>query len=442
MIGCTIANDDSFLLMLRALGKNLTHLTISKLVLQDKSSIDLGWILLDCNCPNLESLVIFGVNMIISSLNHLYPKLKRFSIMSIGQQLGREDIQQLLSCFPSLEGVALDSPLDPCLLTMIQEKCPSLYQLWFGLLQVSSFGYSASGDSEGICDAMLELDRRSGAKYAETVEFLVKHCQTLRGCRLYLGSIERIHDENMVTLPSDVQFSELDTLHIVSWEQEDFQQSDGRLFEWIIQHSPDLRTIYVSGTTAIQLQVIQSICKHTSLENVMFNAWDEDQHALILQFLQYHHSLGTESTLHGLSISFTPITAPLQSLFSKMAQLSQLQTLWIEMYTSLTGVNMPNFVKALASNCPHLHNLTLIFPDGIPKGVSSHFHLIPSLKTLTLFPRKLSYEDALALTNCRKLKRLALYGISPTPDVAKLLRDRIPSFTYDNSRRIPSAGLM
>lgn len=98
---------------------------------------------------------------------------------------------------------------------------------------------------------------------------------------------------------------------------------------------------------------------------------------------------------------------------------------------------MPRFIKGLARGCPNLEHLALIFHVGVQKGVLNQLYRITSLKTLTLIPKQLSYEDAVPLANCRGLKKLSLYGINPAPDAATFLRYRISTFTWDTNVSIP-----
>ncbi|KAJ8654299.1 hypothetical protein O0I10_009994 [Lichtheimia ornata] len=366
------ANEDSFLLLLRALGKKLTHLTISKLTLVFNSSINLRWILLDCSCPNLKSLDISNVNIVINSLP-FYPKLEELSINNTRQSFGKEAAQELLSCFPSLKSLAVDKSVDSSVLTMVQERCPSLYDLWFGSLRAPTLMYHGNG---GLHDLVLDLDRRNGANYAGMVGLLMKHCQTLMGCRLYLGPVGPNPGVCDVDLPSDVKFSRLHTLHIASFEQLGCQQWDTRLFEWIIQHSSDIESIYLYGVPAIRPQIIQPLRKFTSLKRAMFHVASDDQIDPILQFLMHHQSLGTMSMLHQVALSFQLFTVNSHRLFSTLATLPKLQVLRIEVFGNSSAVNVANFITALARGCPNLEYMDLIFHQGIQQGVLSRSHLL------------------------------------------------------------------
>ncbi|KAJ8654305.1 hypothetical protein O0I10_010001 [Lichtheimia ornata] len=426
------ANEDSFLLLLRVLGKNLTHLTISNLALKDNSSIKLQWVLLDCNCPNLKSLDISDVNTVIDSL-HLHPKLEELSMNKIGQSIRKEAVHELLSCFPSLKALVVDTSVDPSILTMVQERCPSLYKLWFGFLQATSVTYQGSG---GIYDLILNLDRSNGAKYTETVGLLARHCQTLMGCRLLLESVTENHGQCDVDFPSDVQFNRLDTLHIASWGTGIYEQWDTRLFEWIIQRSPNIRHIYVSGTAAIQEQIIRPICNFTSLRRAVFHIRNDDAAPLILQFLQHHHSLGIQSTIHELGFTIFQLTSSTRKLLGVVTQLSQLQVLRIEVYGTLQGTNMPLFIQKLGRGCPNLKVINLACYHGYQEGILSQLHLIKSLKTLVLFKKPLSDDDAVALTKCQQLDRLSVYGCATSPSVVKFLASHIPHLTFKEPRHI------
>lgn len=184
------------------------------------------------------------------------------------------------------------------LLPMVQEKCPLLHWLWFGSVQASTLKYGVSASSTGICGVTLNLDRTSGAKYAETVGFLVNHCQTLMGCRLYLGHVGLNH-----------------------WKQ-------------------------------------------------------------ILIYLLISHS-----------------------------------TYWIRYILHLRKKeSINNQISALLNG-------------------SFSAHLISGASILVV--QQLCYEDAVSLANCCGLEKLSLYGINPVPDAATLLRNRIPTFTWDTNVYIP-----
>lgn len=420
------------MLLLRVLGKNLTHLAISKLALEDDSSIKLQWILLDCNCPKLKSLDISNVNAIIDSV-HFYPKLERLSIYKIGQKFKKRAFLKFLSCFPSLKSLAVDKRLDPSALTIIQEMCPSLSKLWFGLLEAPSPTYHGDG---GMYDLLLNSDRNTGAQYPETVEFLARHCQTLMGCRLNLANVTEDNGQFDVDFPPDAQFNRMDTLHIISWAIGIYEQWDTRLFEWIIQRSPNIRNIYVSGTAAIQQQITRPICKLTSLRRAVFRICNDDEVPPILQFLQHHYSLGTKSTIHELGFTFSQLTSSTRKLLAVTTQLSQLQKLRIEVDGTLQGTNMTSFIQKLGSNCPNLKEMNLVCYHGIREGVLNQLRVIKSLKTLVLFKETLSHEDAIALIDCKQLDRLSVYGCTASPGVVKFLASHIPHLTFNESKDI------
>lgn len=420
------------MLLLRVLGKNLTHLTISKLALKDNSRINLQWILLDCNCPNLKSLDISDVNLVVDSLQ-FHPKLEELSLDKTGQRIGKEAVQVLLSCFPSLKSLVLDTSADPSILTMVQERCPSLYKLWFGTLQAPSVTYRGS---RGICDLVLDLDRSNGAGYAETVGLLARHCQTLMGCRICLDSFFDHSGEGDIDFFPDVQFNRLDTLHITSWRIGIGEQWDTRLFEWIIQRSPNLRHIYLCGPSAIQQQITQPIGKLVSLRRAVFHIRNDDEVPLILQFLLHHRSLGTMSTLHEVGFTIFQLTSNTRKLLGTTIVLSQLRVLRIEVYGTLEGTNMPVYIQGLGKGCPNLKEINLACYNGIQEGVLDQLHLIKSLKTFVLLKTPLSREDAIALTNCQRLERLSVYGFAASRDVYKILTSRFRHLTFKKPRHI------
>ncbi|KAI7873647.1 hypothetical protein K492DRAFT_200551 [Lichtheimia hyalospora FSU 10163] len=389
------ANEDSFLLLLRALGQKLTHLTINKLVIEDASSIRLRWILLDCNCPNLKSLVIRNVYTEIDSL-HYYPKLEQLWLKNTGQSYQWEMVRDLLLCFPSLKEIQVETLLDPCKLRFIQETCPSFY--------------------------------------AEITEFLVKRCETLMACRLYLGQVGKSNQNSSIDLPSNIQFNQLSTLHIAYEGQE---YCDTWLFKWIIQRSPNLRTLYAHGIPATHSEIIPWICKLTSLNCAIFDVSHDDQVEPILQFLQHHHSLGTQSNLHHVVLVFPEFTSHLWKLLSAIAELPQLHKLRIEMKDNDRGIEMLRFVNILALHYPHLECMDLICRQGIRDGVLGQFSHMKSLKTLRLFTTKLSMVDTRALSKCRGLQKLRVYGCTPSQDVVSYIKPLIPSFKFDPTPNIP-----
>ncbi|KAJ8652590.1 hypothetical protein O0I10_011736 [Lichtheimia ornata] len=443
-------SHDALINGLQLVGDSLTHLAIEG----DPYNIELYRIVE--SCPNLVSLVVDNVRVVMSSSSGRYPKMTHLRIYNVPVAVpSDDDVIDLLSRFPSLLSFDITPKPSSSVLTLLHEHCPYLQQLHYGC-------YSGATDEpdlhkvelhpngKGITSAHLGNE---GYDYDhdDLIQFLHLHRHSLEaidfGCsnindndchwKLENGNVvlqAHDHHRDMPTslLPENdpTQTKTIfKRLVDVSFLNDDPSSSSRGFMLWLISNAPNLKAIHLTESHFLP-DVSKAMIKmsHLSKLEITRVAGTAEYIDPIISLMQHHIAMEDQSTLEEIIIHIDGGNMDAVTWLGFISQMKRLKDL--SLLTRVIPEDCLPALEKIGQGCSSLESLTLgtwsYRGSSIADGVIRSFRQHPNLKHLTIESKSLLATDVLALNTLPRLERLRLNYY--TPDLVKdMLRRVLPN---------------
>ncbi|CDS06468.1 hypothetical protein LRAMOSA08996 [Lichtheimia ramosa] len=200
------------------------------------------------------------------------------------------------------------------------------------------------------------------------------------------------------------------------------EANDGNaLVQWILKHMPNARKVQVTNCNIDDKDMYEAMKHAKNLKSLSFTLPSPS----FIYLLEYHGTLGQQSSLNSVSIDINFSGEHSALAFKAVAHLSNLRTLYLQLYGAALGEEFVALIENMARGCPFLEELVMESPVEFPPAIMVKFPLYPNLQELTLVSPNVWDEWLLQLLKCPSLSALFIDRENMQDHVAAKLGDLV-----------------
>lgn len=375
-------------------------------------------------CPNLMAISFPLWDMDMDGASLVYPSIIK---LTTNLYMAKDTLSPILRHFPNLKYLRLGYVSNSAMLSVIQQYCPLLQQLFVSAQYVYDDDDDAiirdhqekglrllhlCGDKRyQLCvQPRSEIEkRRQVFSENDLVRLIMQHAETLE--TITMESKYALEAPSMIlrsTTTRQVTFKRLREIRYPFNSRKNLLS----FLIWIIRNAPHLesiKTVYGTWQACVMRELLRPRRQHRHLKRIGLRADDTDQ-VNEEQFIQHHIQLDQQSSLKEITLTLDLEQLSSSSWLHLIPRLTRLTHLEIRCDDShvLDHVVSP-FIAEVASKCLALERFTLSSPtlpiayDDVI-GICSH----SNLKALVIDAEKLDGDAHSFVRDCQHIQSLHL----------------------------------